>query len=105
MKDAAHDERSSAVARRRKKIVQSAMWSEARKEAFPLGVGALAMVASSSINQMVPRLMGSLMESPSSKSSNGNNTSNNAFVSQIIWLGALGGFASFLRTFVMTIAQ
>jgi hypothetical protein len=33
------------------KKVKAAMWSEARKEILPLSVGAIALVASSSVNQ------------------------------------------------------
>jgi hypothetical protein len=34
-----------------RKLVQATIWVEARKEAWALSVGAIAMIASSSVNQ------------------------------------------------------
>ena len=79
------------------------IWSEARKEIIPLSVGAIALVASSSVNQAVPRLMGVLMDPSKSSTSSASNTtcSNNTterqFVIQILWLSLAGGTASFIR--------
>jgi hypothetical protein len=79
------------------------IWSEARKEIIPLSVGAIALVASSSVNQAVPRLMGVLMDPSKSSTSSASNTtcSNNTterqFVIQILWLSIAGGTASFIR--------
>jgi hypothetical protein len=81
---------------------------EARKEIIPLSVGAIALVASSSVNQAVPRLMGVLMDpsksSTSSAASNttcSNDTTERQFVIQILWLSLAGGTASFIRVSFM----
>lgn len=83
---------------------RSRIWGEARKEIIPLSVGAVALVASSSVNQAVPRLMGVLMDPSRSKSDDGNN-SERKFVIQILWLSLAGGIASFTRTWLMNRAQ
>jgi len=87
------------------------IWSEARKEIIPLSVGAIALVASSSVNQAVPRLMGVLMDPSKSSTSSASNTtcSNNTterqFVIQILWLSLAGGTASFIRTWLLNRSQ
>jgi hypothetical protein len=37
-----------------RKTAQASLWMEARKEVWPLSVGALALIASSSVNQGTP---------------------------------------------------
>jgi ABC-type multidrug transport system fused ATPase/permease subunit len=98
--------------KKRSAAVQKAMWGQARQECFRLSIGAVALVASSSINQRVPKLMGQLMESPTAvaalEKSNATKTTTTTvhyFVMQIIWLGTLGGVASFVRTYTMASSQ
>ncbi|KAG7373534.1 efflux ABC transporter permease/ATP-binding protein [Nitzschia inconspicua] len=105
--------------KKRRALVQKAMWSEARTEAFRLSIGALALVASSGINQRVPKLLGRLMESPVTTNTANDNkqrittTTTTAtttsdsyyFVMQIVWLGTLGGMSSFVRTYMMASSQ
>eukprot|EP00536_Pseudo-nitzschia_multiseries_P010438 jgi/Psemu1/289089/fgenesh1_pg.318_\ len=86
-----------AIAKSKRRI-----WGEARKEILPLSVGAVALVASSSVNQAVPRLMGVLMDPSKSKTAN---TSERKFVQQILWLSLAGGTASFVRTWLLNRAQ
>jgi len=85
------------------------IWGEARKEILPLSLGAIALVASSSVNQAVPRLMGVLMDPSKSTASAANSCSNNTterkFVIQILWLSIAGGTASFIRTWLLNRAQ
>lgn len=50
----------------------------------------------------VPRLMGKLMDPVSSKTENKNSHS---FISSILWLGLVGGSASFIRTVMLNQAQ
>lgn len=78
------------------------IWGEAKKEILPLSVGAIALVASSSVNQAVPRLMGVLMDPAKSRTGN---TSERKFVMQILWLSLAGGCASFVRTWLLNRAQ
>lgn len=102
------------------KKAQARIWSEAKRETLPLSVGAVAMIASSAVNQRVPKLIGTLMDPLSSSSSSSATThasksssddtssvggSNSSLVMQIIWLGALGGAASFVRTYIMHSCQ
>ncbi|VEU44697.1 unnamed protein product [Pseudo-nitzschia multistriata] len=89
--------KENAAAKSKRRI-----WGEARKEMIPLSVGAIALVASSSVNQAVPRLMGVLMDPSKPKSAN---TSERKFISQILWLSLAGGTASFIRTWLMNRAQ
>lgn len=84
--------------------IRSRIWGEARKEIIPLSVGAIALVASSSVNQAVPRLMGILMDPSREKPESGNN-SERKFIIQILWLSLAGGVASFTRTWLMNRAQ
>jgi len=85
------------------------IWGEARKEILPLSFGAIALVASSSVNQAVPRLMGVLMDpsktTTSAANSSSNSTTERKFVIQILWLSIAGGTASFIRTWLMNRAQ
>jgi len=83
---------------------RSRIWGEAKKEIIPLSIGAIALVASSTVNQAVPRLMGVLMD-PSRAKADGGNTSERKFVVQILWLSLAGGTASFTRTWLMNRAQ
>jgi len=85
------------------------IWGEARKEILPLSLGAIALVASSSVNQAVPRLMGVLMDpsktTTSAANSSSNSTTERKFVIQILWLSIAGGTASFIRTWLLNRAQ
>eukprot|EP00535_Pseudo-nitzschia_heimii_P000881 CAMPEP_0197185842 /NCGR_PEP_ID=MMETSP1423-20130617/12783_1 /TAXON_ID=476441 /ORGANISM="Pseudo-nitzschia heimii, Strain UNC1101" /LENGTH=658 /DNA_ID=CAMNT_0042637001 /DNA_START=4 /DNA_END=1980 /DNA_ORIENTATION=+ len=83
---------------------RSRIWGEARKEIIPLSVGAVALVASSSVNQAVPRLMGVLMD-PSREKFDSSKNSERKFIIQILWLSLAGGTASFTRTWLMNRAQ
>lgn len=95
-------EKDKALAKKGKS--SSRLWGEARKEIVPLSIGAIALIASSSVNQAVPRLMGVLMD-PSRSKSGGGNDSERKFVSQILWLSLAGGMASFTRTWLLNRAQ
>ena len=104
------------------KLAKARIWSEAKREALPLSVGAVAMIASSAVNQRVPKLIGTLMDPLSSSSSKSTTTSSTAtaimkssssresdddrnLVWQIVWLGALGGAASLVRTYLLNTCQ
>lgn len=76
------------------------LWAEAKRHVAPLGAGAVAMLVSSYSNQMVPRLMGRLMDPASAKTEQ-----KNSFFSSIITLGLVGGAASFTRTIMLNKAQ
>lgn len=84
-----------------KKSNSNKIWGEARKEFLPLSLGAIALVASSSVNQAVPRLMGVLMDpsksTTSAADSSSNSTTERKFVIQILYLSIAGGTASFIR--------
>jgi len=92
-----------------KKNNSNKIWGEARKEFLPLSLGAVALVASSSVNQAVPRLMGVLMDpsksTTSAADSSSNSTTERKFVIQILYLSIAGGSASFIRTWLLNRAQ
>jgi len=92
-----------------KKSNSNKIWGEARKEFLPLSLGAIALVASSSVNQAVPRLMGVLMDpsksTTSAADSSSNSTTERKFVIQILYLSIAGGSASFIRTWLLNRAQ
>ena len=110
------------------KQAKARIWSEAKREALPLSVGAVAMIASSAVNQRVPKLIGTLMDPLSSSSSSSSSSSKSVTTSstarstmksssagesfddrnlvwQIVWLGALGGTASLVRTYLLNSCQ
>ena len=104
------------------KQAKARIWSEAKREALPLSIGAVAMIASSAVNQRVPKLIGTLMDPLSSASSSKSATATTTtttksssaseggdddrnLVWQIIWLGALGGTASLVRTYLLNSCQ
>mmetsp|Transcript_29632 Transcript_29632/g.85247 ORF Transcript_29632/g.85247 Transcript_29632/m.85247 type:complete len:650 (-) Transcript_29632:40-1989(-) len=83
-----------------RKEVRRFMWSQAFHELYPLTVGGLALVVSSYSNQTVPTLIGKLLDPASPRSKQ-----NTSFVANVVWVGLIGGAASFLRTFTLNQAQ
>ncbi len=70
-------------------------------EILPLTIGGVALMVSSYSNQALPTLVGKLLDPSSSRSKN--NTS--SFATSVVWVGVLGGAASFLRTLMLNQAQ
>jgi ABC-type multidrug transport system fused ATPase/permease subunit len=64
----------------------------------------MALVLSSYSNQAVPTLVGKLLD-PASTRANAANANGGSFVASVVWVGVLGGAASFLRTFMLNQAQ
>lgn len=70
-------------------------------ELMPLTTGGAALLVSSYSNQAVPALVGRLIDPAASKSSN----DRTSFKQSIVWVGLLGGAASFLRTLMLNQAK
>lgn len=58
-------------------------------------------MVSSYSNQALPTLVGTLLDPASARSKN----ATNSFAMNVVWVGVLGGAASFLRTFMLNRAQ
>jgi ABC-type multidrug transport system fused ATPase/permease subunit len=69
-------------------------------ELYPLAIGGAALMISSYSNQAVPTLAGKLLD-PASRSKN-NGTS---LAASVVWVGLIGGTASFLRTLMLNQAK
>ena len=70
-------------------------------ELYPLAVGSAALMVSSYANQAVPTLVGKLLDPASSRPT----TKGSSFTANIVWVGLVGGVASFLRTLMLNQAK
>jgi ABC-type multidrug transport system fused ATPase/permease subunit len=70
-------------------------------ELYPLTIGGMALMLSSYSNQAVPTLVGKLLDPSSSRA----NTNGGSFAASVVWVGVMGGAASFLRTVMLNQAQ
>mmetsp|Transcript_83119 Transcript_83119/g.240135 ORF Transcript_83119/g.240135 Transcript_83119/m.240135 type:complete len:676 (-) Transcript_83119:36-2063(-) len=89
--------------------VKKFMWDQARLEMVPLTMGGIALMVSSYSNQVVPTLVGKLLD-PTSHSarhysslprSNSTTNTTTTFAASILWVGLVGGTASFVRTLLL----
>lgn len=84
-----------------RKDVKRFMWSQAFYELYPLTIGGGALMLSSYYNQAVPSLVGKLLDPASNRANN----HGGSFVTSVVWVGVVGGAASFLRTLMLNQAQ
>eukprot|EP00934_Nitzschia_sp_Nitz4_P007382 Nitzschia sp. Nitz4//scaffold2_size372955//182372//184423//NITZ4_000426-RA/size372955-processed-gene-0.507-mRNA-1//-1//CDS//3329546787//7372//frame0 len=88
-----------------KKQAKKFMWSQAYTEVPALLIGGSAMVVSSYANQAVPSLMGKLIDPLTVKSDKSYHCQNASLAMNMLWVGILGGTASFLRTLMLNRAE
>jgi ABC-type multidrug transport system fused ATPase/permease subunit len=110
--EAVMKKRNDGESRKRRQQVQKLMLTEMKQHVLPLTIASSALLLSSSINQAIPRFIGSLMDvSVTTTTTNTVTTTSvtkqqpQGFVLQIITLSILGGLSSFVRTYIINTIQ
>lgn len=90
--------------------VKKFMWDQARLEMIPLTMGGIALMVSSYSNQVVPTLVGKLLDPTSHsarqysslpRSNSITAATTTTLAASILWVGLVGGTASFVRTLLL----